>query len=112
MKDYIKNNFNRILLIFILFTPILDLITGISIHILHINITIGIIVRMLFLLFVIISSTFIYSKKKNIIYYGIFFIYSIFYILGIILFRDSVGIISEMQGLLRVFYFPLLLVSL
>ena len=53
MNTWIKKNFNIILLIFILLQPILDVITGIGIHVWHTNITIGIIVRMLFLLFIL-----------------------------------------------------------
>ena len=53
MNTWIKKNFNSILLIFILLQPILDVITGIGIHVWHTNITIGIIVRMLFLVFIL-----------------------------------------------------------
>ncbi len=111
MQKNIKNNFNKILSIFILMQPVLDLITGICIHKLNINFTLGIIIRIIFLIFVMLTSTFIYNKKKNIIYYLLFIIYAIIYLLGIILFKDS-SIFKEMQGLLRVFYFPLLLISL
>ena len=111
MQKNIKNNFNKILSIFILMQPVLDLITGICIHKLNINFTLGIIIRIIFLIFVMLTSTFIYNKKKNIIYYSLFIIYAIIYLLGIILFKDS-SIFKEMQGLLRVFYFPLLLISL
>lgn len=112
MEKYIKKNFNYILAIFILIQPILDLITGIAIHKYNINLTLGIIIRMLFLIFVMIITTFIYKKRKNIIYYLVFVIYAFFYLLGIIFFKEKIGLFSELQGLLRVFYFPLLLISL
>ena len=111
MQKNIKNNFNKILSIFILMQPVLDLITGICIHKLNINFTLGIIIRIIFLIFVMLTSTFIYNKKKNIIYYLLFIIYAIIYLLGIILFKDS-SIFKEMQGLIRTFYFPLLFLSL
>lgn len=111
MQKIIKNNFNKILSIFILMQPILDLITGICIHKLNINFTIGIIIRIIFLIFVMITSTFVYKKTKNIAYYLIFLIYSICYLIGVIILKDS-SIFKEVQGLIKVFYFPLLLVSL
>jgi len=64
MKDYIKKNINTIIALFILIQPFLDLITGICIHTLKINLTIGIIVRVLFLLFIVIITIFIFKKKK------------------------------------------------
>ena len=56
MNTWIKKNFNTLLIIFILLQPILDLITGFAIHVWHINVTLGIIVRMLFLI-IILSQT-------------------------------------------------------
>ncbi len=112
MEEKIKKNFNKILAIFILIQPILDLITGVFIHVFNINLTLGIIIRMLFLIFVMITATFIYKNTKNLIYYFAFLIYTCLYILGIIIFKDSIGLFSEIQGLLRVFYFPLMLLSL
>lgn len=112
MEKYIKKNFNYILAIFILMQPVLDLITGVFIHVFNINLTIGIIIRMLFLIFIMLTVTFIYKKKKILMYYFLFLIYAFFYILGIIMFKNGVGLFAEIQGLLRVFYFPLLLVSL
>lgn len=112
MNTWIKKNFNLLLIIFILLQPILDLITGIGLHVFQANITVGIIVRMLFLLFVLYSVIFVYKKKKNFLYYGILLFYAIFYITGIIVYKDGVGLFEEIQGLCRVFYFPILLISL
>ena len=65
MNTWIKKNFNIILLIFILLQPILDVITGIGIHTWHTNITIGIVVRMLFLAFVLYSVIFVLFIKME-----------------------------------------------
>ena len=105
-------NFNVILLIFILLQPILDVITGIGIHIWHTNITIGIIIRMLFLVFILYSVVFVYKRKKSLIFYAILVIYGILYMAGMLIYKDGVGLFSEIQGLCRVFYFPVLLISL
>lgn len=112
MNTWIKKNFNTLLIIFILLQPILDLITGFAIHIWHINVTLGIIVRMLFLIIILYSVLFVYKRKQNWKYYGLLIAYGIFYILGIIIFQDGNGLFSEIQGLCRVFYFPVLLIAL
>ena len=112
MNTWIKKNFNIILLIFILLQPILDVITGIGIHTWHTNITIGIEVRMLFLAFVLYSVIFVYKRKKSLIFYAILVIYGILYMAGMLIYKDGVGLFSEIQGLCRVFYFPVLLISL
>ena len=112
MNTWIKKNFNIILLIFILLQPILDVITGIGIHTWHTNITIGIVVRMLFLAFVLYSVIFIYKRKKSLLFYVILVIYGILYMAGMLIYKDGVGLFSEIQGLCRVFYFPILLISL
>ena len=112
MNTWIKKNFNILLIIFILIQPILDLITGIGLHIFNANLTLGIIVRIIFLIFVLYSVLFVYKKKKNLLYYGILLLYGILYLIGIIIYKDNVGLFSEIQGLARVFYFPVLLISL
>ena len=112
MNAWIKKNFNTLLIIFILLQPILDLITGFGIHIWKMDITIGIIIRMIFLLVILYSVMFVYKKKQNWLYYGILIVYGLLYVLGVILFKDEVGLFSEIQGLCRVFYFPVLLIAL
>ena len=112
MKDYIKKNISNIISIFILLSPILDLLTGICIHTLKINLTIGIIVRVLFLLFICIVVIFIFKKKKIIIPYLIIGLYFILYILGVIIYKDGVGLFNEIQGLVKVFYFPIVFIAL
>lgn len=112
MNEWVKKNFNLLLIIFILLQPILDVITGINIHLTQLNITIGIFIRMLFLIFICYTSTVIFKKRKNLIFYSLLLLYFILYIIGMIFYKDSVGLFAETQGLLRVFYFPILLISL
>ena len=112
MQKVIKENLSKYLSIFLILQPVLDMLTGICLHIFHLNITLGIIIRLLFLAFIGYITIFIYKKKKPLIYYIIFLIYMCFYCLGIYLYKDGVGLFTELQGLLRVFYFPLLLLSL
>ncbi len=111
MNKVIKQNFSKYLTIFIILQPIIDLITGICLNIFNLNLTLGIVIRMLFLLFIMYSTVFVFKKKKSLIYYLLFACYACLYLLGNIIFKD-ISIFSELQGLLRVFYFPLLLISL
>ena len=54
------------------------------------------------------ATTFIYKKKLSLIYYLIVAFYSIIYLINI---GTNSHLFGQVQGLLRVFYFPLLLVS-
>jgi len=112
MKKYIKKNISNIISIFLLISPILDLLTGVCIHTLKINFTIGIIVRLLFLVFIALVVIFIFKKKKIIISYLIIGLYFILYILGVIIYKDGVGLFTEIQGLVKVFYFPIVFIAL
>lgn len=111
MEKFIKKNINIIIGVFILIQPLLDLLTGLCIHTLKINFTIGIIVRVIFLLFIIYVVLFIFKKKKLLVPYLIIGLYFIFYIIGTILYKDG-HLFQELQGLVKTFYFPLMLISL
>ena len=112
MNSWIKKNFNILLIVFILLQPILDLITGFGIHVWNMNITLGIVIRIIFLIIILYAVMFVYKKKENWKYYGLLTIYGLLYILGSIIFKDGNGLFSEIQGLCRVFYFPVLLIAL
>lgn len=112
MEKFIKKNINTIISIFILLSPILDLLTGVSIHTLKINLTIGVIVRMLFLVFITLVVIFIFKKKCIIIPYLIIGLYFILYISGIIMYKNGIGLFSEIQSLVKAFYFPIVLIAL
>ena len=112
MNQWIKKNFNILLIIFILLQPILDLITGIDLHLWKVNLTFGIVIRIVFLLFILYSVLFVYKKKQNYLYYSMIIVYGILYIIGMLLYENKTEIFSQVQGLCRVFYFPVLLVSL
>lgn len=103
---------SQLLNIFIILQPILDLITGIQLHYFSSSITIGIAIRMLFLLFIIVSTILIYHKKSCIIYYLLIAIYIGLYIIGIYSYQEGVGMWKELASLMKVFYFPILLLSL
>ena len=111
MNEFIKKNINIIIAVFVLLGPILDLITGVCLHSLGVNLTIGIITRVLFLGFICIITLFTFKKKNILIPYLIIGLYFILYIVGMISFKDT-NLFVEIQNLVKVFYFPILLISM
>lgn len=111
MHKFIKENINKLLVIFLLLQPVLDLITGLCINVFHINITIGIVIRILFLAFLMYTTIFVYKRKLSLYTNLILGIYSILYLIGIVIYKDGV-VFYELQGLLKTLYFPIVLVSL
>ena len=108
VNNYIKKNLNKIISIFILISPILDLLVSISINVLHHNLNIGIIARMLFLLFVYYVSVIIYQKRKNLIYIFLCIIYLVIYLI----IGYKAAVMSNIHGFMRTFYFPILLLGM
>ena len=111
MNAFIKKNINIIIAIFILLGPILDLITGVCLHTFKLNLTLGIIVRVLFLLFICIITLFTFKKKNILIPYLIIGLYFVLYTVGMIFFKDT-SLFTEVQNLVKVFYFPIIFLSL
>ena len=111
MNKFLKNNISKILSIFILLQPVLDLITGLCVNLFNINLTLGIIIRILFLALIMYITIFVYKKKISLWVYISIIFYSVLYLIGIILYNDGL-LFQEIQGLVRVFYFPMLLISL
>ena len=111
MNKFIKNNINTLVGTFLLLSPIIDLITGLSLHLYNNSFTLGIVIRFLFLFLIIYSCLFVYKKKELLIPLIIIGIYIIFYSLGIIMFRDKAFFFQEIQKMIKVFYFPILFIS-
>ena len=63
MKETIKNNFSKYISIFLLLSPIIDLLIGITRHISSLNITVGVI-KLLFLVFIVYVYLFVFKKKN------------------------------------------------
>ena len=83
MKTFIKNNINTIIGVFLLLGPILDILTGLSLHLFHYSLTIGIIIRVLFLGVMCYSALFLFHRKRLWIPYLLIGIYMIFYFLNV-----------------------------
>ena len=111
MKKFIEKNINIIISLFIILGPVIDLLTGLSTNKTNLCLSLGIIVRTIFLLFIVIVSIFIFKKKKLIIPYLIIGLYFVFFLIGNILYKDNV-LINEIHGFIRTFYFPILLITM
>ena len=111
MKKFIEKNINIIISLFVILGPVIDLLTGLSTNKTNLCISLGIIVRTIFLLFIVIVSIFIFKKKKLIIPYLIIGLYFVFFLIGNILYKDNV-LINEIHGFIRTFYFPILLITM
>src|SRR5574344_2108397 len=110
MKKYLLKNISYILLIFLYLQPIIDLSTSLVINYLKISISIGFILRLLFLFFLLYFYLFIkknLSKSKK-----IYLLTIILFIIGvttmIICLKDISAVSYELQNILKIFYFPLL----
>ena len=111
MKKFIEKNINIIISLFVILGPVIDLLTGLSTNKTNLSLSLGIIVRTIFLLFIVIVSIFIFKKKKLIIPYLIIGLYFVFFLIGNILYKDNV-LINEIHGFIRTFYFPILLITM
>lgn len=112
MDRTMQEKWSRYLTIFLILQPLFDFLTGIGLHVFQINVTFGMLVRMLFLLFIMFTTVFVYKKKKLFFLYLGIFLYFILYLIGIVSGQGTAFLFSEIQGFLRVFYFPILLISL
>lgn len=80
-----KNKIQKLIYIFLILQPIIDLITALMTRLLNSTITVGVITRGLFLLFLVVYNVFFvknkHSKKSNCIFYKYILVYgNVFYI--------------------------------
>jgi hypothetical protein len=113
INNFIKNNIQNIILIFLYIQPFLDVLTAISIKKFNIDLTIGSIIRLVFLIFCIYYLIIINKKekKKNIIYLTILGIYFLLFTLNILLYKDIHALSYEIKNTLNTFYLPITLIS-
>lgn len=107
------NNKNK-LYIFLILLPIIDLLTSLSTRFITTPISIGVIVKLIFITIMLITLIFSTSKykKKSLIYTLLIFIYMIAYILSKIKYLTFNSLIIECTYLFKLMYFPILLASL
>lgn len=107
----IKEDYPMYLMIFIIFQPILDLLTSFSINVSNTSMTPGIVIRMLVL---IVGMYYMYSNRgkyldKSILIYVI--VYGIFIIINILInyiWKDSFYLIKEVTAIAKTSFFLLI----
>lgn len=113
MKNLIYKKFN-ILEIVLILSPIIDILTSVSQRTLHIDISLGLIIRSFLLffmtIFMLVKSNFKY-KKITIAYLALFVLYSIMFIVNMFLTKGSAHIVTEIKELIKAFYFPICLIA-
>lgn len=110
-----KINFQNFIIIYIILQPIIDIITSLCIRNISETLSLGIAVRVLFMLFIMIYAIIKTNKKsriKLIIYYSFIALYGIAYLLNSYFKYNFSMIFTQIKGIIKVFYFPIVLVSL
>ena len=108
----IKKNIKKILSVFFILQPILDVIAALSLNYLKTEITLSSITRLLFMVLCIYYIIFMNKIKENIKYILLLFIYFIFFTITILINKDINALTYELKNTINTFYFPIILLSL
>ena len=110
-----KINFQNIFIVYILLQPIIDIITSLCVRNISETLSLGIVIRVFFMLFVMIYSIIKVPKKdkiKLIIYYSFIALYAVVYLVNSYLEYSFSMVFTQIKGIVKVFYFPIILISL
>jgi len=103
----------KIFYLFIILQPVLDLLTSFMSRHMDLPLTIGIIIRSIFMLYMFMYALFIYKPEGKIYKYSRWILIGIgIYIitfLGYKLLSKDTSIITEVKGIIKLFYFPIVL---
>ena len=115
MRSDSNNKKINIFYVFLLIQPILDLVTSLMVRFTNLSLTIGMVVRGLFLFIMVIYLLFVNKsvhRKKSIIYLGILCIFSILYLIT----KDGIFTLgflkTEVIYLFKYMYFPIIALCL
>ena len=115
MRSDSNNKKINIFYVFLLIQPILDLVTSLMVRFTNLPLTIGMVVRGLFLFIMVIYLLFVNKsvhRKKSIIYLGILCIFSILYLIT----KDGIFTLgflkTEVIYLFKYMYFPIIALCL
>lgn len=114
-KIFSKINFENILILYIILQPIIDIITSLCVRNINENLTLGIFVRTIFMIFIAIYTIIKVDKKnrwKILIYYSSVAIYCISFIINSYTKYGFSMIFTQIKGLVKTFYSPIILASL
>lgn len=114
LKKKFNDRFPLFLMIFIILQPILDIITSVSIIYYQTTVTIGIVVRLLFMflaIFYILLSKMLVLRRVAIIFLSsLLLIISIGFLTGFIV-KDNFSLFAEAQFYAKGFYFSVMFIS-
>ncbi|MDD3242025.1 MAG: O-antigen ligase family protein [Bacilli bacterium] len=112
INKFIRDNIKLLILIFLFLQPIIDLFTSISLNVFRLNITFGIIVRLIFLFLMIYYFIFVrkkIDKKKTYLYLSGILLYVVLFSLNVLINKDLSSVFYELQGIIKIFYITILL---
>lgn len=111
-KSLVEKNIKKILSLYFILQPILDVIAAFMLNTLRIDFTLSSVIRFVFLLFCIYYLIFLSNKKKNIIYIFLIFIYLLGFSFTVILNKDFSVLFFELKNIFNVFYFPIVFLAI
>ena len=108
LKLYIK----QILLVFLYLQPIIDLITSLSINMLGLSISFGMIIRFVFLLFILYFYLFVKRDKSKykLIMLGSVLLYLVLFVINVLEIKGNSALFYELSNMLKIFYFVILII--
>lgn len=115
VNEWIYSHIETIIVWFLLLGPIFDCVTALSIHLLHIQFTGIIVIKILFLGLLLYDLFFISKcryKKPIIAVTCVMITYMIVFVVQMILQKNTDVFFYECQSLVRTFFFPLTLLAL
>ena len=109
-----KKNIIKLIELFLILSPLFDMLTACMLQLLNINFTIGMVVRFIIILICVFYLIFIYKskdKKYLLLMLGSIFIYLVIFGVLTIVNKDISVLLYEGQNALKIFYLPILLLS-
>lgn len=111
LNQFIDEKINKILIVFLLISPFLDLVTSLFLNVFRLEFNLILIVKGLFLVF-LLYYYFVINKKKDkwgLISLVLIFIYLLFNFIFLIISKSEI-ILYELKNNFRVFFFPIVLI--
>jgi len=110
-NNFLNKHLSLIIVSFILIQPILDLLTSLEINVLHIGLSLGSIIRFIFLLFC--SYYILFINKENKIKYILLlvFLYLVSYAVVIHKYKGQEILSYELRNGINAFYLPIILLA-
>lgn len=110
-----KIDFQNILMLYVILQPIIDIITSLCVRHISEKFTLGIFIRTIFMLYIMLHTIIKVDKKSKwyiLIYYSSIALYSIIFLINHYINYEFSMIFIQLKGLIKVFYFPIILASL